>query len=513
MPTSHYEGLRQTIEAVVKGICEGYKPPKVQSNKVIRDSVFGFNVFFKHEIDLLDSPLLQRLRRIHQTSLAHLTYPSSVHTRFEHSLGVTIIADKMIGAINSKLPQGKFQIEPSERAEIRLACLLHDSGHGPFSHASESVFGSEDYEIDKVKAEQPALFGNANPHEVVSYCIATSDAFRKHLWGKICELYNAKEDEILCDLDKINLERVGQMILGKKAKDYPLFLSQIVNGPFDADKFDYIIRDGHFTGLVTPVDIERLFVSLDIAKAKEHGLPEFKEDVLCMDIGGATVLEQVLFSKMILTSSFYHHHKVRSAFRTLVRLFESLRENKCSLNGVTLDKTPNFLMLDDTVILGADIRQLPDESARLLAAIRNRRLPKRALVITKDSIMDGGSMAEYFRIRDDRNLRMKLERSLASALKGISPVFIDFPPEASFAISGVHSLVRLAPKRFVNLDRLYPASGWVTGYAEYRYRGYVFSPPENQKDVCDAAVAVFDGANVKLNKELCAQLAKMPTRQ
>ena len=101
---SPYEAFKAEVETAVSQLFSNHVPNKVSDNKVIRDAVFGFNQFYKHEISLLDSPLIQRLRRVHQTSLAVLTYPSSTHTRFEHSLGVTGMADKMIQSLNNKHP-------------------------------------------------------------------------------------------------------------------------------------------------------------------------------------------------------------------------------------------------------------------------------------------------------------------------------------------------------------------------------------------------------------------------
>lgn len=505
---SPYKAFKQRLEGVLNRILAGYTPRKLRDDKVIRDAAFGFNVLFKHEVNLLDSPLIQRLRRIHQTALAVLTYPSSTHTRFEHSIGCMVIAEKMMRAINDKYPSPL--IGPVQRAEVRLAALLHDCGHGPFSHASEFVYGSAPYEVPKVKEEEKALFGRANAHEILAYCIVTSAAF-KAMWRKIVGLYDLKKDSPLCDLGQISLDRVAAMILGRKPDDYPQYLSQIVNGPFDADKFDYIIRDGYFTGLVTAIDIDRLFVSLDRATADEHGYEEYPEDILYMDVGGATVLEQVQFNKMVLYSSFYHHQKVRAAFRLLVHLLELLRDSKPGLPGVDIQDAPSFLLLDDYDVLGADTGAYPREVQQRLADLRNRNLPMRALVITKDGLLDDGSRAEYFRLRQLPELRKSLEKRIAERT-GIAPVFVDCPEEPTFGLTGLHSLVRLAPGRYVPLDKLYPIAGWVSGYAEYRYRSYVFCPRGSEETVSSSALQCFDEARIRLDRDLCSALAKLQPR-
>ena len=493
---------------MVERLLKGAKPAKFLDDKVIRDAVFGFNVFLKHEINLIDSPLLQRLRRIHQTALGVLTYPSSTHTRFEHSLGCTVIADRMMRAINDKHPQTP-QIDPVQRAEVRLAALLHDCGHGPFSHASESVYGNAPYDIPGVQQEEKDLFGTANPHEMIAYCIVKSQAFRD-FWQKVVEKYEPQVDSLACDLRRINLDNVATMILGGKAQNYPQYLSQIVNGPFDADKFDYIIRDGYFSGLVTAIDVERLFISLDYAPFSQHGYTKYPEDILCIDVGGATVLEQIQFNKMLLFSSFYHHHKVRAAFRLLVHLLEQLRGDRVPVRDAQLDEAPNFLLLDDYDLLNADAASWPEPAKKLLADLRNRNLPKRALVIPKDGLLDLDSRAEFFQLRDDPSLSGSMESRIASRAGGTQPVFVDCPEEPTFGRTGLHSLVKLGPGRFVPLDSLYPIAGWVSGYAEYRYRSYVFSPSGEEEKVKNAALHAFEDAGINLDGRLCSELAKLP---
>lgn len=505
--TSRYEALRERIDTVVDRIFGTYNPRKLADDKVIRDAVFGFNVLFKHEINLVDSPLIQRLRRIHQTALAFLTYPSATHTRFEHSIGCAVIADKMMRAINDRYAQGTPPISATQRAEVRLAALLHDCAHGPFSHASESVYGNTSYEVAGVKEEQKALFGRANPHEIMAYCIVTSKGF-KAFWEKVVGLYDPRE-RLLCDLRQISLDRVASMILGRKADNYPQYLSQIVNGPFDADKFDYIIRDGYFTGLVTAIDIDRLFVSLDRASLHHHGYREYPEEILCMDVGGATVLEQVQFNKMVLFSSFYHHQKVRAAFRLLVHLLQRLREANLTLGDVRLDEAANFLLVDDYDVLSADLGPYPTAVRQIVTGLRNRNVPIRALVITKDALVNDASRAEYVMLRDSVDLRDRLAGRIED-MTNVRPVFVDCPEEPTFGVTGLHSLVKLAPDRFVPLDKLYPIAGWVTGYAEYRYRSYVFCPPGNETTVRDAAFAAFGEAGIELDRALCSALAKLP---
>ncbi len=324
------EDFKNSIEGFLDELLGEYKPTKIRANKIIRDAILGHNIFYQHEINLIDSPLMQRLRRIHQTALAYLTYPAATHTRFEHSLGCVVFAQRMIDALNRS--QQTVLVNPVQTAEVRLAALFHDVGHCLFSHASEIVYDRWDPagEIRALRRARPELSGEPEAHEILSYYIVKSDRFKK-LWKEIITQYDRAEGEFIRRLRKINFDRVANMIIGAKAaKDYPEWLSKIINGPFDVDKLDYMGRDGYFSGLVTPIDTDRLFVSLSVFHKGEP--------FMCVDIGGATVLEQILFNKMLLFSSVYDHHKVRGSFRMIASLLEDMRSQQWTVNGVRLKR-------------------------------------------------------------------------------------------------------------------------------------------------------------------------------
>ncbi len=80
------EDFESGVENFLKELLKGYTPLKIRSDKIIRDAILGHNIFYPHEVNIIDSPLMQRLRRIHQTALTYLTYPAATHTRFEHTL-------------------------------------------------------------------------------------------------------------------------------------------------------------------------------------------------------------------------------------------------------------------------------------------------------------------------------------------------------------------------------------------------------------------------------------------
>ncbi|NWF97264.1 MAG: HD domain-containing protein, partial [Candidatus Thorarchaeota archaeon] len=278
MPPSAVTKLQSEVNKAVKVILTNYHPRPIRANKVIRDTAFGFNSYYPHEINLLDSPLLQRLRGIRQTSLACYTYPSAVHTRFEHSLGATVIVGRMIEALRNR--ESALVSNPVDCAEARMAALLHDIGHGPFSHGTEIIFQEFD-EIKNVKKEKPELFKDNAAHEILSYFIVNSSSF-KEKWEEIKTPYLSRSDYKF-NISGIDINKVALMILGKHPNPDMYFFAQMVNGPHDADKFDYVTRDGYFTGLRTAINIDRFLLSIGTSKNDKTKIRS-----LCVDISGVT---------------------------------------------------------------------------------------------------------------------------------------------------------------------------------------------------------------------------------
>lgn len=231
--------------------------------KLIRDSIHGNLYLNDFEIKLVDTPQIQRLRRIKQLGFTYLVYPGANHSRFEHSIGTLHIASKIADNIG---------LEEDEKDMVRSAALLHDAGHGPFSHVSEGILNS--------------------PHEyLTSRVIKESDLF--HI---LSEKFDP--DEII---DIIN----GKCILG-----------QIISGELDADRMDYLIRDSYYTGVAYGmIDTGRLIHSIKL------------EDNLIIGAKGIQAAESALIARYLMYPSVYHHHTTRiinSMFRRCMKwLFEA----------------------------------------------------------------------------------------------------------------------------------------------------------------------------------------------
>lgn len=489
------------IEDFVQELLEGYTPLKIRGDKIIRDAILGHNLFYQHEVNLIDSPLMQRLRRVHQTAMAYLTYPAATHTRFEHSLGVVVFTQKMIDALN-RSSRGRFlSINYVQTVELRLAALLHDCGHCIFSHASEFVYDDLDPngEIKTLRSENSELLGEANGHEILSYYIVRSKRFRE-FWEDIISNYDITQGKLTSSLKQVKLERVANMIIGTRAAPrYPAWLSKIINGPFDADKLDYLGRDGYFSGLMTPIDTDRLFVSLSVFNPKDG------EPFISVDIGGVTVLEQVLFNKMLLFSSVYNHHKVRGSFLMIASLLQEMRNRKWTVNGIRLKSAVDFLRLDEYGLLSP--KQGRKELEARIKRLRERILLKRALVIAPQALQGYPSQQAFFELSRQRSKRSALELELAQKA-GCDTVFVDFPPIPRFDEIGEQSMIKLSEDTAVPLSKLYPAAGWTKGYSEYRRRDYVLASSGYEQTVAELALALFAERGIKLKKQLCLELAK-----
>jgi HD superfamily phosphohydrolase len=232
----------------------------------IRDPIHNFIELTEEEVKLIATPLLQRLRGIRQLALASLVYPGAVHTRFDHTLGVCCVA----GLMAKRLGLG-----PHEQRLVRLAALLHDVGHGPFSHVSENVL-----ERYANRGALPAEQKKEKIHELVTAHLIRNDPEVIHLLGKhICE-----------QIAKLLSTGHGQPVL-----------RAIVSGPLDADKQDYLLRDSYFCGVSYGVfDLHQLHRSLTLIGAEE-------EKDLGIDPDGVRALEQFVLAKYYLTTNVYRH--------------------------------------------------------------------------------------------------------------------------------------------------------------------------------------------------------------
>lgn len=281
--------------------------------KFIRDSVYGDIRLNEIEVEVMDNPQFQRLRRIKQLGLISLIYPGANHTRFEHSIGTMHIASKLAD---------KLDLNQADKELVRISALLHDIGHGPFSHVSEGVLSF--------------------PHEELTKYVIKNTAIRDIVEKKF-------------DIDKI-IE-----IINGEGKFGP-----IVSGELDADRMDYLLRDSHYTGVAYGIiDYERIISNINLNK---H---------LSLDIKGVQAAEGALVSRYFMYPSVYQHHTTRIVNSMFRRGLKKLIDR-----GVINEN--NMYKYDDADIIGI-FRNSEGYPKEIMERLDNRNIFKRVKTIRLDN--------------------------------------------------------------------------------------------------------------------------------
>lgn len=360
---------------------------------VIRDTVWN-NIWIEPiALRLIDSVAFQRLRRVKQLGLANLVYPGAVHTRFDHALGVYHLTGRALSLLERT---GELaDVTQRDRTILRLAGLLHDIGHYPFSHALEEL------EVALVPHDHEALAGEF--------------------------LADAEVAEALQTMGATTTDEIHELILGRSASP----LQGLVSGSLDLDKIEYLTRDAQFCGVpYGDIDVDRLLDSLRVLRDPESGRSE-----LGVAAQGLSALESLLFAKYQMFRNVYWHHAVRAASVTFQRLVrDALTDGWARREHIV--GTGDEELLASLEVLAS---QSTTESARrarelYLPALRHRRLPKRAAEWWGDALAEAltrlqREVAPWFHQRPE--LRAAVEDHLAREL-GIEPgsLFIDYPSKA-----------------------------------------------------------------------------------
>jgi HD superfamily phosphohydrolase len=504
--------LDEAVDRLARECLSGYGPHVAKRPKAIHEALWGTHVFTAGEIDVLDCPLIQRLRGVRQTAFACLTFPSATHSRFEHSLGVAVVATRMADALNRKRGQ---LIKPVELQELRLAGLLHDCGHGFLSHISEEFYGRHPW-IRELK-EDP-YYQAAKPSELLAYKIILSGPF-----GEYFERVRGHhlDDQVLQSVD---LRKIAGFVIGQGPSPESQFLASIINGPFDADKLDYIARDSYFTGLRLVVDIDRLLYALDVADVpREEGGSERR---LVIYATGSSAFEQVLYSKVQLHALMYKHPKVRAADLMLISFLSYMKQQmpgellerfgEC----VRLEEPTDFLRFADYDLLNDKLHQ-DDYLRGIILDLRNRRLMRKALVISSNTVEE--NLDELTRLLEHpyreqilAGLREQIHGDLAASLGlRVYDVVVDLPPTPQLNEAAL-SVVRQPNGELVPLNRLFPSHDWLDAFVARKWRGHVFcrGGADTQRSVGLAAKGVLESAPFNLvfnNLALDLALGEQPT--
>jgi uncharacterized protein len=414
----------------------------------IRDPIHGYIKITDEERELIDSAYVQRLRRIHQLAGAYLVYPGGVHSRFEHVIGTMHVA----GLVGQSVAD-KAGLSDSDIQELRIAGLLHDIGHGPFSHLFEEVL-----------AEKTDLTHEDLSQRIVSESIV-GDILRR----------NGHQPS-----------KISKLCVGK-ARARP-FMNQVIAGGLSADMMDYLLRDTYFTGVeYGKVDIQRVIDSLGVS-ADGH---------LMLERAALYAFEALLIARYEMFKAVYFHRTVRAAE---LMLAHSMTLADGELHLTDLSAIEKILRLTDEVVLqqlmDLDPRTPDLETAqRLAAGYTQRRLVKcvfEKVVQRKDRTIQ--------RIFSKKRFRDELASDIAhSANVKPSDIYIDVPNTPSvpykyerqaFKSITLFSNDALGGKRkmeSVPTSEL-PLVGSITGFMDI-LRIYTF--PEHRGKVVSAVEAMF----------------------
>jgi HD superfamily phosphohydrolase len=313
----------------------------LNKKKIINDPVYGF-ISIPSELvyDLIDHPYFQRLRYIRQLGMTHLVYPGALHTRFHHALGAMHLMSLAIETLCNK----GLDISPAEKEGLNIAILLHDIGHGPFSHALEHTIV------------------NGISHEDISILL----------------------------MNRLNREFDGKLSLAIsifKGDYLRHFLHQLVSSQLDMDRMDYLNRDSYFTGVSEGViSSDRIIKMLNV-----------KNDSITVEEKGIYSIEKFLIARRLMYWQVYLHKTVIAAEQLLCKIFTRSRElslqgthfaltpalNYFLKNVITKDEFINndqhlqqFALLDDTDVMAA-VKIWADSDDYVLKTLCNSLINRR----------------------------------------------------------------------------------------------------------------------------------------
>ena len=330
--------------------------------KVIRDPLWNNIRVEPLALRLIDTAPFQRLRYVRQLGLAFLVYPGASHSRFEHALGTYHLARRALLLLEER---GALEaIGDGDCAYVRMAALLHDIGHYPFSHALEEI-------------------GALNHEEVARPLICD---------GPIAEILRE-------ELGRDAPERIIELIRGQSTSP----LQGLISGSLDLDKIEYLRRDALMCGVpYGDIDADRLLNSLTLLPS--IGIQE----------KGLSAVESLLFAQYQLYRNVFWHHAVRSA----TAMYKRLVSDALDAGALTASELASFT--DEGLLFGLEARG----GHPLLSALRERRLYKRAIEIpAADLPADAGEW-----IADDWRRTIDVEKRLATgAGLSPTDVLLDYP--------------------------------------------------------------------------------------
>ena len=430
--------------------------------KVIHDPIHGSIRVDEPFLTILDRHEMQRLRAVKQLGLGCMVFPGANHTRFEHSLGTYHLAGRMAAAVG---------LSEEDATAVRMAGLLHDICHTPFSHTTEEI-AENATGTDHMEAAGRLIKGDIRTH------LERDD----DLFGDVPPISDILEE------NGISPEKVCGLIMSPTSTDESLeafsdgkramhfsprdCIHQIIHGPVDADQMDYLVRDAHYTGVIHgKVDIERLI-----------GTMRMHNDRIVIEKGGKSAAEGLMVARSLMYSSVYFHRTVR-----IIRLMLQKSLEASSINAKEI-----YLWND------ADLMEhLMEEGgtpSRIARSVQNRLLYKKVLtVFSEDTSEDLLSRLSEF---TSYQKRKRLEKEIADrAGVDVSDVVVDIPPRSILFSNmniGKTDVSILDPDGKVkSLTRLSPIAKALQSRDTFGWSLLVASPEEHKDAVFRASKKIL----------------------
>ena len=345
-------------------------------NKTIRDPIHGDIKLEGLFLDLIETPEIQRLYNIKQLGFAHLVFPGAHHTRLEHSLGSYYIALKATG---------KLDLKKDEKTKVACAALLHDIGHGPFSHTLEFIL-RETLNVDHIDLTEKLILGEHKIYDKdEKEYIGSQNVF--DILNKYC----------------IDQKEIISIIRGETNKKQ--YLSQLLNSSVDVDQLDYLIRDAYYTGVTYGmIDIERFLQTLTI-----------NNNQLAVKKKGIGVVENILMARILMYSSVYFHKTVRIAELMLSKAIEMKH----------IAKPFEYFKMTDAELIN-ELKKMGSFQYEIASRLKYRTLFKQAYSVS-ELTLDEEKINAIKRL-DDIKSRRKKEKEFEEVLNIPSGhIIIDIP--------------------------------------------------------------------------------------
>ena len=319
----------------------------MDSAKIIQDPIHGSIKVDGIFLEVMDRQEMQRLRSVKQLGLGYLVFPGANHTRFEHCLGTYHLAGRMAGAIG---------LDDHDSDTVRMAGLLHDICHPPFSHSLEAAM-EDALAMDHMELARALITGRIPNHRGIDD--ALFDGIEPI--GDMMSRAGIDPEEV-CNLiayPDSNEENLDAFVAGHDyfpSKDYG---HQIIHGPVDADQMDYLMRDAYYTGISHgTIDCDRLINTMNV-----------HNDRIVIRRGGIAAAEGLMVSRSLMFTSVYYHETTRIAQKMLSKAVGS--------SGTDLSEI--YLWTDSDLIHG--LESAGGKAANCARRIMNRDLDKKALAI------------------------------------------------------------------------------------------------------------------------------------